>query len=264
MDIEHFNKIKYPIKFIKLFTEKGEIEKWFENFWTENIDRVWAMSNWIMDIGVMLDLQFRHFNDETALLAINKLLIALDIKQDTDTGYWFKPGTDLRCAMAGAMHFYPLYWAYGHNIKYFEKAIETTLSLQQPDGLFGFETGTGGSQCLDYDAMLILTNGYFKFGNYRQRIFDASKRVINGIMINQLPDGSFCDSQVDEIRYWTTKAAAYNAKNGSLWDTYARLMTIAMCVENLKHQPPKPMRSEHHLFEIFHAGYGWRKGAKIS
>jgi len=261
--IESLNgKLKYPIEFVEPFTKKGEIEKWLENLWVENIDRIWAMSNWIMDMGVLLDLQHRHFGDKKAAAAVEVILTFLDAKQDCNTGYWFKNGTDLRCAMAGAMHFYPLYWAYGHKLSYFEKVVETTLSLQQPDGLFGFESGKGGCQCLDYDAMLILINGCFKLGNHRKEISSACKKVINEIMIDQLPDGSFCDSQVDEIRHWTTKAAVYNAKAGSLWDTYARLMTIAMCIEILTHQPPKPMQSEHHLFEIFHFGYGWSKGVR--
>lgn len=62
---------------------------------------------------------------------------------------------------------------------------------------------------------------------------------------------SFSDCRLDEIRYWTTKAAVYRANGGSLWDTYARLMTIAMCILITKGQLPYNCRTAHHLFEIF-------------
>ena len=254
-------RLRHPMVFVEPYTKPNCIADWFERMWDENADRIWAMSNWVMDMGVLLDLQYRHFNDDSARLAVESLIEALNEKQDKTTGYWLKTGTDLRCAMAGAMHFYPLYWAYGRSINYFAQAVETTLTLQQPDGLFAFESGAGGCQCLDYDAMLILANGHFKLGDLRNKIAAAAGKVLSAIMVNHNEDGSFDDSQTDETRYWTTKAAVYKANGGSIWDTYARLMTIAMCIEIVTGKPPKFMRSEHHLFEIFHAGYGWRRGS---
>jgi len=246
-------KLQKPIRFVQPFADKQRIEQWLDELWQAHPDKIWSLGNWVMDMGVLLDLQYRHFGDDSARNALHGLLDGLNEKQDPATGFWMGPGVDLRRAMAGAMHFYPFYWAYEHRLHHFGAAVEHTLALQQPDGLFGFESGVGGCQCLDYDAMLILANGYVLLPSMRAGIKAACQRVLDAIMVNHNPDGSFADAQVPETRYWTTKAAAYRADQGSIWDTYARMMTVAMCIEITTGRPPEPMRSEHHLFEIFHA-----------
>lgn len=253
-------RLQKPITFVEPYTEKGYVKDWVDKLWQESAERIWSIGNWIMDMGVLLDLQYRHFGDENAARSVHEMLDALNEKQDPKTGYWIVEGVDPRCAMAGAMHFYPLYWAYGHRLNYLERAVEETLALQQPDGLFGFEAGTGGCQCLDYDAILILANGYYLGGEKQKKIKRACQKVLDAIMINHNDDGSFADSQIDEVRYWTTKAAAYKANGGSLWDTYARMMTIAMCIEIVCGHSPESMTCEHHIFEIFHKGKGWKNG----
>ena len=252
--------LTHPIAFLEPHIGADRIDRWIENIWQENPDRIWAVGNWVMDMAVLLDLQARHFNDKAAAGTVENLLNALDTTQDPKTGFWMTEHNDTRSSMAGAMHLYPVYWAYGHKLNYLRQAVDTTLSLQQPDSLFGFDSGNGGSQCLDYDAMLILCNGYFAFDRRRSDIRTACSRVLEAIMINHNPDGSFADSQIAELRYWATKAAPYRADQGSLWDTYARLMTTAMCLEIVTGHPPEPMRGEHHLFEIFHAGRDWLNG----
>ena len=246
-------KLLKPIRFVQPYTDKQSIERWLDEMWRLHIDKIWSLGNWVMDMGVLLDLQHRHFNDGSARQALHVLLDGLNERQDPVTGFWMGPKVDLRRAMAGAMHFYPLYWACEHPLHHFCAAVEHTLSLQQPDGLFGFESGLGGSQCLDYDAMLILANGHALLPDMRDKIKADCQRVLDAIMVNHNADGSFADTQLCETRYWTTKAAAYRADQGSVWDTYARMMTIAMCIEITTGRCPRPMRSEHHLFEIFHA-----------
>ena len=246
-------KLRKPIRFVHPYTNQQHIYQWLEQLWQAHPDKIWSLGNWVMDTGVLLDLQHRHFHDDSARQALHYLLDALNEKQDPKTGFWLGPGVDLRSAMAGSMHFYPLYWAYEHPLHHFPAAVEHTLALQQPDGLFGFESGQGGCQCLDYDATLILANGHALLPNLRPDIKTACQRVLDAIMINHNPDGSFADTQLSETRYWTTKAAAYRADQGSIWDTYARMMTIAMCIEITTGLPPHPMQSQHHLFEIFHA-----------
>jgi len=254
-------KLKRPIKFVESFKSRDSMQKWMQELWSQNwTGGFWAAGNWIMDMGVLLDLQFRHFQDEQASEAIQFLFDYLDKKQDPATGFWFGPNDDIRCAMAGAMHLYPLYLAYNRPINYFEQIIDNTLALQQSDGLFDYEVGKGGSQCLDFDAMVIISNGYFLLPEKQQQIKECSKKVLDAIMVNKQADGSFSDSRIDQLRFWSTQAAAFKSNEGSIWDTYARIMTIAMCIEILKDAPPSPMRGENHLFEIWHGGKGWNKG----
>lgn len=232
---------------------KGNANAWLEDLWQQDWPGgFWAAGNWIMDIGVMLDIAWRHMGNRQALDASHELMDALDAKQCQETGFWFGPNDTNREAMAGAMHLYPMYWANGRNVRFFDRAVKETLKLQQADGLFDYETGSGGSQCLDYDAILVLSNGAILTPQYRNEIRTAAERVLAEIMCNHQPDGSFSDSRQPLQRYWATKAAAYQADKGSLWDTYARLMTIASCIELSTGRLPDNASFEHHWFEIFH------------
>jgi len=61
----------------------------------------------------------------------------LDDHQNPVTGYWdLGRGSSALNAMAGAFHFYFLYFLTGRRVQYPERIIESTLALQHPDGLF--------------------------------------------------------------------------------------------------------------------------------
>lgn len=248
-------------EFVKKYYEPAEMEAFIDQMMNaEGEGGFWGTGNWLMDLAVCLDFQHRHFDDHNAAAAIDVYLNKMDQLQDPQTGFWFKPGDDNRRAMAGAMHIYPVYWAYGREIKHYRNAVEQTLKLQQSDGLFAYETGRGGSQCLDYDAMLVLINGCRQYEDLMPQIESAADKVLDAIMINRNEDGSFADYQIDEMKCWATKAASYSAKGGGVWETYSRLMTIAMCFEIVYKNPPQPCKPEHHMFEIFNAGKGWLGG----
>ena len=244
-----------------LFLQKGFVSKWLDDLWQQQWEGgFWAAGNWIMDVAVMLDATWRHFKNTDAFNAIHELLDALDRRQCSRTGYWFGPHDTNREAMAGAMHIYPVYWAYNRQINHLSDAVDNTIQLQQSDGLFDYSIGSGGSQCLDYDAVLVLANGLVLCPEYRQQIRSACSRVLDAIMVNHQPDGSFSDSLQETQRHWATRAAVYFANKGSLWDTYARLMTVAICLEIVTGVPTTNARFEHHWFELFHGGRGWKDG----
>lgn len=255
--------IAKPLHYITSRYAPGEFADWLDQVWHGVEDgAAWRWGNWAMDIGVCLDVQQRHFGDTRARQALDEMFDWLDAHLDPATGFWPVNDPDLRNAMAGAMHLYPLYWAYGRTIPHYEQAVRATLSLQQDDGLFAYESGNGGSQCLDYDAVLVLANAYWQdeLSNLHEDIRQACARVLEAIVVNRTPAGSWADCQSPDMRWWATRAAAYRADQGSLWDTYARMMTVAMCHEVCTGQPLPDLCAEHHLFEIFHAGRNWREG----
>lgn len=254
-------KQERPIQAVEPYRSAEAIRRWLDELWALNWPGgVWAAGNWIMDMGVLLDAQSRHLGNEQARLALVAMLDALNDRLEPETGFWRAKGDDDRVAMAGSMHLYPLYWAYGHELPYFDKAVKATLALQQPDGLFDFESGFGGSQCLDYDAALVLINGYVLLPEFREHIKAAFCRMAEAIKINLRPTGGWADCQKADTRHWSTRACVYRADQGSVWDTYARLMVVAMCELALEGRLPAWCRAEHHLFEIFGAGRGWRQG----
>jgi len=253
-------KLSTPIEMARGVYGRENARKWLDELWNQSWPgEIWAGGNWIMDMCVMLDLNYRHFEDLQAKEALIELLYALDERQDPATGYWFHAAEDERCAMAGAMHLYPIYWAYGRPLNYQPQIAEHTLALQQEDGLFDYTLGQGGSQCLDYDAIVILA-GVAHCLQYKPQIKQACKKVLQAIVINKNEDGSFSDSRKDQLFHWATSATPFRGDGGSLWDTYARMMTIAMCIHQITDQLPKPIKTENHLFEIFEGGKGWADG----
>lgn len=241
-----------PLRFVEPCLQRDGLTRFLDALWQDmGSGGPWAWGNWVMDLGVLLDLQRRHFDDHRADDALGWLLGWLDAHLDPASGFWNPAGVDDRNAMAGAMHLYPLYWARGREVPHFERAVERTLALQQRDGLFAYEVGQGGSQCLDYDAVLVLINAWHRVPRLRPRIEAACRRTLEAIRAARNLDGSWADARVDEMRYWATRAAPFHASRGGLWDTYARLMTVAMCIEVLTGQPPAGVQSGRHLFELF-------------
>lgn len=206
-----------------------------------------------MDVGMLLDMEHRYGQDPDAGVAQERLLEWLTRRIDPATGFWFGRHDDQRAAMAGAMHLYPLYWNRSQEVPYFRQAVQHTLSLQQPDGLFAYDSGTGGEQCLDFDAVFILINGYAAFDDLRPTIRQSCQRMLDAIVVNELPSGGWSDSRKNQIRYWATRACSYRSDGGSLWDTYARLMTVAIGLYVTTGEIPSGVQTERHLFEIWFA-----------
>lgn len=243
-----------------LIHHAGGITGWLDAQWPTFLEAgFWPAGNWLMDVGVLLDARARHHGDAAAERALRELLEALAARLDPQTGFWWGTHDTAREAMAGAMHLYPLYWAWQIELPHFEKAIDATLSLQQPDGLFDYESGRGGSQCLDYDAMLILCNGLATHPEKAPALRGAAERLLHGIGVNHLPSGAWSDSRQAVPRHWATRACAFRAEGGSLWDTYARLMAVGMAL-HLLGAAPADVQPERHLFEIWSAGQGWHRG----
>lgn len=258
-------ELTVPLKMAREIYGQGNARKWLDELWKQEWPgEIWAGGNWIMDMCVMLDLNLRHFGDLQAKDALFELLDVLDELQDPQTGYWFHAQEDERCAMAGAMHLYPVYWAYGRPVNYQQQIIEHTLTLQQEDGLFDYTVNQGGSQCLDYDSVLVLAGAAVHCPEYKPQIKEACQKVLKAIVVNHNEDGSFSDSRKDFLCHWATSATAFRADGGSVWDTYARLMTIAMSIQQVTGQLPQPIKTENHLFEIFEGGTGWHDGVLLN
>lgn len=255
--------LRTPIELAQAYCDPDAID--------EEIDRllpprgatnIWAAGNWLMDLGVLLDLQHRHFADHAARRTITRLLDGLAQRIDRRTGFWSCGSGNRRHEMAGAMHLYPLFWAYGREVPAFREAVLQTLAMQQADGLFGETSGEGGSQCLDFDAVFILCNGHHLFPHLRPRIESACARVLTAIHVNRLESGAWSDARfIHRPRHWATRACGYFTDGGSLWDTYARLMTVGMCTHVLAPESLLSISAEHHLFEMWSGQSSWHEGA---
>lgn len=249
---------RFPSSFVLEMTGPGHGPDFVRKLMSSRTEGgIWNVSNWVMDVLVQLDIADRHFEHAPARAAFHEILDFLEGCVDGPSGFWLMDGDDLRCGMAGTMHFYPAFWSVGRTIPGLAQAARSTLALQQPDSHFAYEPGQGGEQCLDLDAAYILRNAVATHPDL-QGIVDASLRKLSlAQMVNWLPDGGWSDNRLPQVRHWASRALAYRSDGGSLWDTYARLLTAALCARPDERSPFSP---EHHWFEIMDAGAGWSNG----
>ena len=242
-----------PLRMTEAWLGPGRMTAWLE---TLALTDYWYASNMMMDAFLLLWHE-HHFGDHRteAQAAIGELLDFCDDATDPATGYHDRGQSDVRNAMAGAMHLFPAYFLCGRAPRYPETVVRTTLALQQEDGLFGYESGSGGEDCLDYDAVLILSNFYFLTPRYAGQIEDALRRCQQGIAVCLNADGGFAPHRRDEPYNFGTRRTTVAPGHSSLWATYGRLLTIAMAGMVLEPENV-PFVLGNSLMEVWDGGAG--------
>lgn len=250
-------KSRYEFIFLDDKLSLSGIEKWMAKI---DLSNFWDAGNKIMDLAIFLIYQANITGDPKSIKALNRLLELCDANVDPKTGYHDAGKSDLRNAMAGAMHVFPVYFLQGRKPKYPARVIENTLSLQQPDHFFSYNTGSCGEDCLDYDAVNILVNFSFLEPSYKGRIKKALQSLLGSMNTCVNPDGGFCCHRRNENYYFGTITTKVPAGGSSLWSTYSRLLTIAMASRILTDHPVAgDWNLGRNLMEIWDGGIGLMK-----
>lgn len=251
-------KPKYRFHFLENFLTPSLVKQWMK---IQDLTNYWDVSNKMMDLCLFLDYEANI--NKKADRAIDIILECCDDNTHPETGYHDQGKSDLRNAMAGAMHLYPIYFLKGRRPHYPEKVIQTTLSLQQKDGLFGYETQKGGEDCLDYDAVNILVNFSFLTPFMGEELKQSLKKLLKALeeLVNE--DGGFsCHLRQESYRFGTFTTEVYSGKS-SLWSTYARLLTIAMAMKVLNPLEGRKWKLGNNIMEIWNAQKNCLKGGFI-
>lgn len=246
---------RYPLHFLDRFKSPSYIRDWLEQRDWRN---PWLESNNVMFITSFLIQHYEQTRDTQTADTLTAIFDWLDEHQNPITGYWdLGQGASLLNAMAGAYHFYFLYFYTGRPVHYPERIIESTLSLQQPDGLF--DPYGGGSACLDLDAVDILVKFSLLTGYRADAIKTALTAAFNGLLQNQNPDGSFCEAKrpplwkksrkrrlaeltgmdrflgqpwqgrpVEYTSYSSWSKMRYRLDGGDMWSTWFRPLALAL------------------------------------
>ncbi len=236
--------------FIEKWLEPGKIRQWCE---TLDLADYWYSSNMMMDAALFLMDYSNSTGSQSGFQAVNELLDFCDENINPETGYHDVGKSEIRNAMAGAMHLYPVYILIQRKIKCVDTIIDTTVGLQQLDGLFGYESGSGGEDCLDYDAVFILSNMFFLTDTPKRKksIAESFLKCLDGITVNQNPDGGFACHRRKESYYFGTLTTEVPPGGSSLWATYARLLAIAMMSKILQLPGSEQWHLNNNLMEIW-------------
>lgn len=181
----------HPLTFLETFLDSNNIEHWLASRdWTNP----WLESNNIMFLVSCLVQEWERTGHTQYQAATHTIFDWLDDHQNPETGYWdLNQGASLLNAMAGAFHFCFLYFYLGRPVNYAERIIDSTLALQQCDGLF--DPRGGGSACLDLDAIDLLVKLSMLTEYRAEDIKTALAYAFEAILRNQNPDGGFCEAK---------------------------------------------------------------------
>jgi hypothetical protein len=190
-------KPRQPLEFLDAWRDDSRLYDWLEQRdWTNP----WRESNWVEWIGYWLLTDAELRADDVPLprskwpAGFAGLMAWLEDRQDSTTGFWGDPPytglTRTLHMMAGAYHHYVFYYATGRQIRYQDRIIDHTLSLQQPDGLFVPDI-PGGGPCEDLDAIDILANMHRLTDYRRNDIKSALTRALRALIANQYNSGAF-------------------------------------------------------------------------
>jgi len=186
-----------PLEFLNKWRDDERVYKWIDRLdWTNP----WRESNWVEWVGYLLLADANLSVDNVPLpkeqypAGFGGLMQWLEDHQDSTTGFWGDPpyhGLErILHQMAAAYHHYVFYYATGHPIRYQDRIIDHTITLQQPDGLF-FPGRVGGGPCEDLDAIDVLANMH-RLTDYRSAgIKQALTRALFALLSNQRADGAF-------------------------------------------------------------------------
>jgi hypothetical protein len=187
---------RYQFQFLDKWRDDAAVHEFIDSLdWTNP----WRESNWVEWLGVWLlwDAGLRP----PGTIPKNKwpqgfggLIKWLVDNQDPETGYWGNPPGSQQskrfAMMAGAYHHYLFFYATGTEIPYVDRIIDNTLSLQEPDGLFG-NGKVGGGPCEDMDAIDILANMSRLSDHRRKDVQKSLKKASKAILYNQRNNGAF-------------------------------------------------------------------------
>jgi len=234
----------HPLKFIQPYLGPAAITAWLDGL---NWHDPWLESNKVMFLTSFLI-------QSSEMEAAHSIFDWLDAHQDPHTGYWgTQHGASLLNAMAGAFHFYFLYLYLQRPFQHLEQIIDSTLSLQQPDGLY--DPRGGGGACLDLDAVDILVKVSLLTDYHSADIKGSLRRTHQAILANQRLDGSFCEAMRLKVRKSSKRKIAeffgidrllnrvqvpgreptsfsgwekmkYYLDEGDLWSSWFRLLTL--------------------------------------
>ena len=117
----------------------------------------------------------------------------LDSRADPATGYWMQRNdgsrkeTATRDELGGAFHFYYIYTYLDHPLPYPERIIDTTISLQQENGLYHGDV----PYCIDLDGVFSIIEAYKQTDGYRTEDVKASIEKTLAAIVTRLNDPEF-------------------------------------------------------------------------
>jgi glycosyltransferase involved in cell wall biosynthesis len=217
---------RYPLRFMEHWKSVDALVPWLEALDWSN---AWLQSNRVMFMLAFLIYQAEVESDLVAAANVHIILDWLDQQQDAESGLWgIRQGSSPLNGMAAAYHFLPFFEYVQRPLKYLNALIDSTLALQQPDGMFG--PALGGGACEDLDAIDVLVlasrSSQYRADDVRRALVRAFWAIWN----TQNADGSFgyaVRTTAETYRFSSWEPMEVELRAGDTWATWFRLLALA-------------------------------------
>jgi SAM-dependent methyltransferase len=196
----------HPVKLAETFCDRSYLRGWLDGGPWHN---PWLHSNNVMFALTFLERRHDQTGDDEALRAVDSILDYLDERQDDGTGLWQPDDeADVPNAVFAAYHFFPYYFWRARRPRHVERIIDSTLAIQQPDGLFV----RGGGACEDLDAVHTLVMMQRVSDHRQDDVRRALERCLWRILQIQNDDGGFPNAVAGPLR--TTRKRRLAERSG--------------------------------------------------
>ena len=214
------------LSYIDAFLTPGAVETWLSEL---NWGNPWLESNRVMFLLHSFIYAVEREQREEFAPIYHRILDWLDDRQNSTTGLWgTERGASLLNAVAGAYHFLPFYEYVRRPIRCINQIVDSTLALQQHDGLFG--PVTGGGACEDLDAIDVLATA-LRHTKHRQReIRAALVRAWWAVWNLRNANGSFPYAGSDTAETYSFSGwqpLTAGIRTGDIWSTWFRMQALA-------------------------------------
>ena len=229
-------KPKYDfVKILKIF-ETRTMSEWLES-------RNWnggytAVSNEIMNIGVLLQYSRDHFNNTHAIFLIEELKKWLsNNKIDPDTSLWSphpqSSFLDLHEAINTSYHIIPIF-IFDNNKDSLNADKILKYALKNQHFLKGFGTSVCSDACSDIDSLYLLTILTTHKSNLKNMIRRAVITFMNWVFTNMNTDAGFVFRRFAPFQYGDQPILSSKSGESNMFATWFRVLSIAYACKYLK------------------------------
>ena len=178
---------KYNLVFARRFLNQEYALGWIEaGPWHDP----WNHSNRVMFLLRFLIYLAEHEKFNEAWKVYDAIIDDLLKRQSSNTGLWHGSNNcSVRLAVYAGYHFLPFIFWRGILPPFVNKMIDSVLSIQHVDGLFG--DFLGGGACEDLDAIDILVKCSLVSNHRSEEVKSTLFKAFDRIMQLQRPDGGF-------------------------------------------------------------------------
>lgn len=230
----------HPVSFVDEYVQSwARLENWLVS---RKWDNFWYCSNEIMFLLYFLTYRSERCGDQDAAQRIQDTLDWLDQHQSSVTGFWGE-GVEKtpETGMYGAAHIFLFYDYFQRKIHHARQAVQHTLALQHPFGLFG---NIHGGACEDYDGVDVLVR-LRPFVENQAAVDQALQNVYHRLQCGKgLHALSYSLSHhslrgtISRMILWQRKQDHYNYSGWTrmrsnrfqpdVWSVFFRMMTLAL------------------------------------